>query len=221
MARILMVDDERRIVSFVSRALSASGVGVDGAYDGEQGLALARTGIYDLVILDLLLPGLDGISVLRGIVEARPHQQVLILSALSDATDKVECLKLGAADYLAKPFSLAELTARVGVRLRERSSKRPEAVATTCGIALDRRRRLADAGAGRVHLSEREFLLLQHLMDNDGEVCTREELLADVWGYTFDPGSNVVEVYVSRLRAKLAVDVIETIRNVGYCLRHA
>lgn len=215
-----MIDDERGVVSFVSRALSAHGLGVDGAFDGEQGLELARSGIYDLVILDLLLPGLSGMAVLRGIMEERPEQPVLVLSALSDVKDKVECMKLGAADYLSKPFALAELLVRVGARLRELRARNGGG-APRSGIALDRPRRLADTGKGPVHLSEREFLLLAHLIDNAGNVCTRGELLADVWGYSFDPGSNVVEVYVSRLRAKLGNDIIETVRHVGYSLRPA
>ena len=221
MARVLVIDDERRIVSFISRALTSSGLGVDGAYDGEHGLALARSGIYDLVILDLRLPDVDGTSVLREVLQSHPRQRVIILSALSDTKDKVRCLKMGAVDYLSKPFALDELMARVYARLREQALIRSDANATTSSIALDRRRRLADAGRGPVHLSQHEFLLLQYLMDNAGEVCTREELLADVWGYTFEPGSNLVEALVSRLRAKLGRDLIETVPKVGYSLRNA
>jgi DNA-binding response OmpR family regulator len=219
MARVLVIDDEPRIVSFVSRALVAGGLGVDSAYDGEAGLAMAQSGIYDLVILDLLVPRLDGFAVLRTIMATHPQQRVLVLSALGEVNDKVQCLTLGAADYLVKPFSLAELMARVGVRLRERTTRAPEPPTTVAGVSLDRNRRLADSGHGPVHLSQHELQLLQHLIDHAGEVCTREQLLADVWGYCFDPGSNVVEVYVSRLRAKLGKDVIETVRHVGYSLR--
>jgi DNA-binding response OmpR family regulator len=219
MARVLVVDDEPRIVSFISRALSSEGLGVDSAYNGTRALELARTGRYELVVLDLLLPGMDGISVLQGIMESRPEQRVLILSALSDVDSKVRCLELGASDYLPKPFALAELVARVRARLRQRSAPPVARTLTAGGLTLDMLRRVADAGAGPVGLSEREFLLLQHLMRKVGEVCTREELLADVWGYSFDPGSNVVDVYVGRLRSKLGSDLIETVRSVGYRLQ--
>jgi DNA-binding response OmpR family regulator len=218
MPRVLVVDDEPRIVSFISRALSAEGLGVDSAHDGLRALELARSRRYELVVLDLLLPGLDGISVLQRILDSRPEQRVLILSALSDVDSKVRCLELGAADYLPKPFALAELLARVRARLRQPEAPAAPRILTVGGITLDLLRRVVDAGMGPVGLSEREFLLLQHLMRKAGEVCTREELLAGVWGYSFDPGSNVVDVYVGRLRSKLGADVIETVRNVGYRL---
>lgn len=216
MARVLLVDDERRIVSFVSRALSAEGFEVDSALDGIRGLELARTGRYELVVLDLLLPGQDGVSVLRNLMESRPDQRVLILSALSDVDSKVRCLQLGASDYLPKPFSLAELLARIRARLRQPASGPDERFLNVGSVRLDLMRRTADAGGGPVALSQREFLVLQHLMLKRGEVCSRQQLLADVWGYSFDPGSNVVDVCVGRLRAKLGPDVIETVRSVGY-----
>lgn len=211
-----MVDDEPRIVSFVSRALSAEGFQVDGAHDGIRALELARTERYELVVLDLLLPQLDGMSVLQGLMESRPDQRVLVLSALSDVETKVRCLESGASDYLAKPFSLAELIARVRARLRQPGvGPRPRSLRGG-GLTLDLNRRVAEVGDRRVTLSEREFLLLEHLMRQEGEVCSRQRLLADVWDYSFDPGSNVVDVCVGRLRAKLGGDVIETVRNVGY-----
>jgi two-component system OmpR family response regulator len=217
-SRVLVVDDEPRIASFVSRALSAEGFAVDSAYDGPRALELATTRRYDLVILDLLLPSLGGMAVLRGIIEHRPDQRVLVLSALSDVASKVHALELGASDYLSKPFALAELVARVRARLRQPVGP-PTARSLRVGaLTLDFVRRLADAGRGPVGLSEREFLLLQHLMQHAGDVCRRDELLADVWGYSHDPGSNVVDVYVRRLRSKLGADLIETVRNVGYRL---
>jgi DNA-binding response OmpR family regulator len=218
MPRVLLVDDEPRIVSFISRALSAEGLGVDSAHDGMRALELARSRRYELVVLDLLLPGLDGLSVLQGIMDSRPEQRVLILSALSDVDSKVRCLELGASDYLPKPFALAELLARVRARLRQPEAPVAPRLLTAGRVTLDLVRRVADCGSGPVSLSEREFLLLQYLMRKDGEVCTREELLADVWGYSFDPGSNVVDVYVGRLRSKLGAELIETVRNVGYRL---
>jgi DNA-binding response OmpR family regulator len=218
MSRVLVVDDEPRIVSFVSRALSAEGFTVDGTSDGIRGLDMAKGGGYDLVILDLLMPQLDGVSILRGILETCPDQRVLILSALGDVESKVRCLELGAADYLPKPFALAELLARVRARVRQpavRSDQRTRSlIAGQLTLFLDRR--VADLGRGPLGLAEREFLLLQYFMRHQGEVCTREELLSEVWGYSFDPGSNVVDVYVGRLRSKFCPEIIETVRNVGY-----
>jgi DNA-binding response OmpR family regulator len=216
MPRVLIVDDEPRIVSFITRALSSQGFHVDSALEGSRGLELAKSGRYELVVLDLLLPGGDGVSVLEDLMQERPDQRVLVLSALSDVDSKVRCLELGASDYLPKPFALAELIARVRARLRQPASGPDSRVLVLDGVTLDLVRRVAEGGNGAVALSEREFLLLRHLMEHRGEVCTRPSLLADVWGYSFDPGSNVVDVCVGRLRAKLGAEVIETVRNVGY-----
>ncbi|MGZ5290876.1 MAG: response regulator [Actinomycetota bacterium] len=221
MTRVLVVDDETRITSFVSRALSGEGLQVDAANDGRRGLELARSGRYSLVVLDLLLPGLDGVTVLRELMQARPEQRVLVLSALSDVESKVECLELGASDYLPKPFSLAELLARVRARLRQPASGPGERYLRAGGMTLDLIRRAVDAGSGPVPLPEREFLLLRTLMLRDGEVVGRQRLLEDVWGLAFDPGSNVVDVCVGRLRARIGGDTIETVRGVGYRLQGA
>ena len=169
-------------------------------------------------MLDLLLPRIDGVTVLQELMESRPSQRVLVLSALSDVETKVRCLEFGASDYVSKPFSLAELVARIRARLRQPASGPDQQVLRLRGVTLDLTRRVANSGDGPVALSEREFLLLEYLMRRDGDVCTRQRLLADVWGYSFDPGSNVVDVCVGRLRAKLGADVIETVRNVGYRL---
>jgi two-component system, OmpR family, response regulator len=221
MARVLVVDDETRITSFVSRALAGEGLQVDAANDGRRGLELARSGRYSLVVLDLLLPGLDGVTVLRELMQVRPEQRVLVLSALSDVESKVECLELGASDYLPKPFSLAELLARVRARLRQPASGPGERYLRAGGMTLDLVRRAVDAGSGPVPLPEREFLLLRTLMLRDGEVVGRQRLLEDVWGLAFDPGSNVVDVCVGRLRARIGGDTIETVRGVGYRLQGA
>jgi DNA-binding response OmpR family regulator len=210
------VEDEPRIASFLSRTLSEQGLRVDTAPDGDRGLELAQTGNYELVVLDLLLPGRDGISVLQGIMEHRPDQRVLVLSALSDVDSKVRCLELGASDYMTKPFALAELVARVRARLRQPPAPAPDRFLRVGPLVLDMVRRVADAGRGAVTLTEREFALLSVLMTERGEVCSRKRLLAEVWGMSFDTGSNVVDVYVGRLRSKLGEDVIETVRNVGY-----
>jgi DNA-binding response OmpR family regulator len=221
MARVLVVDDEARITGFVSRALSSEGLQVDAAHDGRRGLELARSGRYALVVLDLLLPQLDGVSVLRELMQSRPDQRVLVLSALSDVQSKVECLEIGASDYLPKPFSLAELVARIRARLRQPASGPGERYVRAGGVTLDLVRRVADGGAGQVSLPEREFLLLRTLMLRRGDVVGRQQLLQEVWGMEFDPGSNVVDVCVGRLRGRLGAEVIETVRGVGYRLHGA
>ena len=223
MERILIIEDEQRISSFLTRALSAEGFAVDSVPNGIKGLSLARGGHYDMVVLDLLLPGLDGVSVLRELMGSRPELPVLVLSALTDVESKVKCLTLGAFDYVPKPFQLAELIVRIRKRLRPRGPVvEPDDRFLRIGrVVLDLRRREVDVGGGRVALSTREFLLLEHLMQKHNEVCPREELLAAVWGYAFDPGTNVVDVYVGRLRSKLGGQVIETVRNVGYCFEPA
>ena len=218
MSRVLVIDDEPRIASFISRALTAEGLGVDSAHDGALALDLAKRRRYDLVILDLLLPTVSGLAVLRGILEERPDQRVLVVSALADVGSKVEALEMGATDYLSKPFALAELVALVRARLRQPGAPALPRTLRVGGLTLDFLRRVADIGEGPVSLSEREFLLLQHLMQHPGEVSGREQLLADVWSYAHDPGSNVVDVCVRRLRSKLGPDLIETVRNVGYRL---
>lgn len=213
--RILLVDDERRILDFVSRALRLEGLEVDTAADGALGLEKALTGKFDIVILDLLMPGMDGSSVLRRIMERRSGQAVIVLSALGDPASKVECLDLGADDYLTKPFSFDELIARVRARLRAAARVAPTRL-TAGSLRLDVIRREADAGSGPVPLPEREFLLLRELMKHAGATMSKERLLNSVWGYEFDPGTNVVDVYVRRLRAKLGPDLIQTVRGEGY-----
>jgi DNA-binding response OmpR family regulator len=220
-AQILVIDDEPKIVSFVSRALAGDGFGVDSAADGARGLALAARERYDLVVLDLLLPGLDGVNVLHKLRSRRPQQQVIVLSAVSEVEAKVRCLDLGAADYLTKPFALAELLARVRSRLRDHSPTADGERLQAGQLTLDVRRQSVEDAGRPVSLTNREFLLLEHLVRNAGTACTREELLSAVWGYAFDTGTNVVDVYVRRLRSKLGVDSVETVRNVGYAVTPA
>jgi two-component system OmpR family response regulator len=218
MAQILVIDDEPKIVSFVSRALAGDGFAVDSAADGARALALATRERYDLVVLDLLLPGVDGLSVLHKLMSRRPGQQVIVLSAVSEVAAKVRCLDLGAADYLTKPFALVELLARVRSRLRDRAPATEQPHLRAGRLTLDLRRQSVADGGRAVSLTNREFLLLEHLVRNAGAACTRDELLVAVWGYAFDPGTNVVDVYVRRLRSKLGADVVETVRNVGYAI---
>lgn len=213
--RVLLIDDEPRIVDFVSRGLRSEGYEVDTAGDGALGLDMAVARRYDVVVLDLLMPGLGGVSVLRRIMERKPNQLVIILSALGDPHSKVDCLEIGADDYLTKPFSLDELIARIRARLR--AGTRSRLVRMVAGpVTLDVLRREADAGSGPTPLAEREFLLLRELMQNAGRTVSKERLLNSVWGYHFDPGTNVVDVYVRRLRAKLGQDLIQTVRGEGY-----
>ena len=218
MSRVLVIDDEPRIVSFVQRALQADGLVAVGVTDGARGLSMTLSGSFDLVLLDLLMPAMGGTEVLQQVVEHRPDQSVVILSALTDVETKVRCFGLGAADYIPKPFALAELLARVRARLHTSGATAGGTTLESAGLKLDLRRRTVDTGAGPVTVSGREFLLLQHLMTRAGEVCTRQEILADVWGCSFDPGTNVVDVYIRRLRSKLGPFMIETVRNVGYCV---
>ena len=213
--RILVIDDEQRILNFVRRGLEAEGMTVDSALEGGEGLRLALANPYDLVVLDLVMPGLDGHAVLRRILERKPSQPVLILSALNDTASKVGCLELGAEDYISKPFSLEELLARVRVRLRAAARSSPTRLQVG-SLSLDLIRRRADGGGGSISLAEREYLLLGELMRNAGHTVSKERLLSSVWGYHFDPGSNVVDVYVRRLRAKLGAEAIVTVRGVGY-----
>jgi DNA-binding response OmpR family regulator len=215
--RILVIEDEPRILEFLRLGLEAEGFVVDGADDGATGLHLARTDAYELVVLDLLLPRIDGMRVLEELRATRAGLPVLILSARSDLPTKLRGFDLGADDYLAKPFSFDELVARVRVLLRRGNDFAAGARLRAGRIELDLAQRRARVDERDVHLSDREFRLLYHLVSHPGEVVSRERLLSEVWGYSFDPGSNVVDVCVRRLRQKLACpDAIETVRNAGY-----
>jgi DNA-binding response OmpR family regulator len=221
--RILVIEDESRIQAFVRRGLEAEGYGVVTAGDGRDGLSLARAGEWDLVVLDLLLPGLNGLRILQELHREQPELPVLILSARGDLRTKLKGFELGATDYVSKPFAIDELLARVRVQLRRPvAADDDEHVLHAGGVVLDLARRQARVGDAVTDLSDREFRLLHHLLLHVGEVISRERLLADVWGYGFDPGSNVVDVCVRRLRQKLGPDAhIETIRHAGYRLAAA
>ncbi|HEX5247117.1 MAG TPA: response regulator transcription factor [Gaiellaceae bacterium] len=221
--RILLIEDETRIQAFVRRGLEAEGYGVVTADDGPDGLSLARSGEWDLVVLDLLLPGMNGLRVLQELHRDRPQLPVVILSARGDLRTKLKGFELGATDYVSKPFALDELLARVRVQLRRTVPPGDDEHVLHAGrVLLDLARRQARVGDLVTDLSDREFRLLHHLLLHVGEVISRERLLADVWGYDFDPGSNVVDVCVRRLRQKLGPDAhIETIRHAGYRLAAA
>jgi two-component system, OmpR family, copper resistance phosphate regulon response regulator CusR len=219
--RILVIEDEARIRSFVARGLEVDGFAVDGADNGQDGLERAVRGTYDLVVLDLLLPRLDGLSVLRELHRRSPDLPVVVLSARADLRTKLRCFELGANDYLAKPFAVDELLARVRVQLRSRDHGNG-GVLEAGTLLLDVARRRARIGDGEIDLSDREFRLLHHLVKHAGEVVTRDSILSAVWGYHFDPRSNVVDVCVRRLRRKLGDQApIETVRHAGYRLPSA
>jgi DNA-binding response OmpR family regulator len=220
--RILIIEDEPRILSFLARGLEAEGFSVVGARDGRGGLRLALELRCDLVILDLLLPRLDGMSVLQELERKHPELPVVIVSARTEMSTKLRGFGLGARDYLTKPFSFDELLARIRVHLRQPVAETDGHVLRAGRLALDVARRQACLGERVVDLSDREFKLLHHLLECAGEVVSRERLLSEVWGYHFDPGSNVVEVCVRRLRKKLGpASPIETVRHAGYRLSAA
>ncbi|HEY8647157.1 MAG TPA: response regulator transcription factor [Gaiellaceae bacterium] len=216
--RILVIEDEPRILGFLKVGLEAEGFAVDGAEDGISGLALALQEPYELVVLDLQLPRLDGLRVLDELHRNRPELPVLILSARTDLPTKLRSFHLGANDYLSKPFSFDELIARVRVQVRHGASEDASTVRAG-GLELDLARRQARVEDRVTDLSDREFRLLYHLVAHAGEVVSRERLLSEVWGYSFSPGSNVVDVCIRRLRKKLGpASPIETVRHAGYRL---
>ena len=218
--RILVVEDETRILSFVKQGLEAEGYTVEGSTDGRRGLALALGSDWDLLILDLLLPGMSGFELLQQLSAGRPELPVLVLSARADLPTKLRGFALGASDYVAKPFAFDELLARVRVHLRTgRSPGHDGNLVRSGALVLDLARRHVRYHDAFGALSDREFRVLHHLVEHENEVISRERLLADVWGYSFDPTSNVVDVCIRRLRKKLGPNApIETVRNVGYRL---
>ena len=242
LGRILIVDDEPKIRSFVGRALAAAGYTPESAGSGAEAVRSCGANRYDLVILDLVMPDMDGRQVLRELLSCRPDQAVIVLSCVADVAAKVDLLEHGAQDYLTKPFSLAELLARVRVRLRDDAHEAggpghpeprplmppltaPRHSGTAVGelirtghVTLDVGRLVADIGHGPVPLTRLEFLLLRELAEHAGESVSKGRLLASVWGYDFDPGSNVVDVCVRRIRSKLGFELIKTVRGEGYQL---
>jgi DNA-binding response OmpR family regulator len=219
-ARILVIDDEPRICRFIARVLEGDGHQVTAAGSGREALRVASEDDFALVILDLKLPGMSGFEVLHILIADQPGQRVVVLSAIGDISAKIECFAGGAVDYMAKPFSPAELAARVRARLRDRFGEQAPPCLRVGRVVLDPQRRTATIGESKIVLSHREFILLDHLMRRAGEVCKRTELLDQVWGYPIDAASNVLDVYVRRLRAKLGRRAIATVRNVGYTYVH-
>jgi DNA-binding response OmpR family regulator len=216
--RILLVEDEDRIASFVVKGLSAEGHSVERATVVAEAVEMALSRDYDLILLDLLLPDGHGRDVLARVRPAKPDLPVLVLSALGEVDDKVELLDLGADDYLTKPFSMRELSARI--RASVRHGRAASTVLTVGDLLLDTRTRVATRGDRSADLPSREFALLEYLMRHAGRVVTRQQLLDAVWGFDFETGSNVVDVYIGYLRRKLdapgSPSVIETVRGAGY-----
>ena len=218
MSRILIAEDEQRISSFIEKGLRAEGFTADTVQDGHLAVEHARSGTYDLMILDIGLPGLDGFSVLRRIRAERIMLPVIILTARDAVEDTVAGLSSGADDYMRKPFAFDELLARVRLRLQAAPNPEATSVLKVGQISLDLRTRRAHAGQKSVELSAREFMLLETFMRHPDQVLSRQQLLSRVWGLDFDPGSNVVDVYVRYLRSKLGPGIIETVRGAGYRL---
>ena len=218
MARILIVEDEQRIASFVAKGLRADGHVTATVADGREGLDHALSGDYDLVVLDIGLPSMDGFEVLDQLRSQGSRVPVIVLTARDSVGDTVSALEGGADDYMPKPFRFAELLARVRLRLRpsDDGSRARDDVLESGGVRLDVRTRRARVGEREVDLSAREFALAEMFLRNPGQVLSREQLLDHVWGLDFDPGSNVVDVYVGYLRRKFGADTIATVRGMGY-----
>jgi DNA-binding response OmpR family regulator len=217
-SRILIIEDEDRISSFVAKGLKSSGFQPTIADTGREGGYLAQTGDFELIILDLGLPDEDGFSVLKRIRNAQVATPVIILTARSSIDDTVAGLENGADDYMAKPFRFEELLARVRLRLRPQANGADTRILRVGTLELDLGSRRAKLEGREIDLSAREFSLAEAFMRNAGQVLSREQLLSRVWGYDFDPGSNVVDVYVRYLRNKLGAEWFTTVRGMGYRL---
>jgi two-component system OmpR family response regulator len=221
--RVLIVEDDGKIASFVVNGLKQNGFAVDHSADGKKGLALAQSVPYDAAVLDIMLPKLDGLSVLRQLRQEKIPTPVLILSAKASVDDRVKGLQAGGDDYLAKPFAFSELLARVQALIR-RATQTAEPTKLSAGeISLDLLTREVTRGGQRFELQSREFALLELLLRHPGHVVTKTMILEHLWDYSFDPQTNVVDVLIHRLRAKVDKDfpvkLIQTIRGVGYVLK--
>ena len=221
--RILIIEDDREAASYLVKAFREAGHVADHAADGEDGLAMASDGPYDVLIVDRMLPKKDGLSVIADLRAAGRDTPALILSALGQVDDRVKGLRAGGDDYLPKPYSFSELLARIEVLSRRRTTGAPETVYRVGDLELDRLSHRVSRGGEEIILQPREFRLLEFLMKNAGQVVTRTMLLEHVWDYHFDPQTNVIDVHVSRLRAKIDKGfdkpLIHTIRGAGYTVR--
>ena len=220
--KVLIVEDEKKIASFLRKGLESQGFVVDVSHHGDEGFTLATTRPYDAAILDIMLPGKDGLSILRNLRERKSPLPVILLTARSELNERLEGLNLGADDYLTKPFHIEELIARLHAVAR-RATGATQSILTVADLTMNLLTREVRRASQRIELTAREFSLLEHLMRSPGRVLTRVEICERVWEYNFDPGTNLVDVYVQRIRKKVDGDfpkeLIETIRGVGYRIR--
>ncbi|MDD5201420.1 MAG: response regulator transcription factor [Terrimicrobiaceae bacterium] len=220
--RVLVVEDDRKTAGFIQKALKAEGFAVDVLHRGDEGLRALQTTPFDAAVLDIMLPGRDGLSIVRQLRQTGATIPILLLSARGEVDERVEGLDAGADDYLSKPFALAELLARMRA-LGRRSAEVKSNTLHVSDLSLDITSREARRGERLITLSNREFRLLEYLMRSPGRICTRMMIIEKVWNYDFDPGSNVVDVYIRKLREKVDAEgetkLLHTVRGAGYTLR--
>jgi DNA-binding response OmpR family regulator len=220
--KILLIEDEKKVASFIRKGLEAQGFVIDVSHDGNEGFTVATTRPYDVIILDIMLPGRDGLSILRNLRERKMSVPVILLTARGELNERLEGLNLGADDYLTKPFYIEELIARLHVVTR-RASGASQSILAVADLTINLLTREVTRGKRHIELTAREFELLEHLARSPGRVLTRPQICERVWNYDFDPGTNLVEVYIQRLRKKLEAGgeekLIETIRGVGYRMK--
>ncbi len=222
--RVLLVEDEKKLANFVRKGLVAEGIAVDVLHNGDEVLSTASATAFDVIIMDIMLPGCDGLSLLRQMRERRIRTPVLLLSARGHVDDRVEGLNAGADDYLSKPFFLAELIARVRALGRRGSDARP-VILKLGDLSVDTVTHVVKRGDRIIALPPREYRLLEFLVRSPGRVCTRMSIVENVWDYDFDPGTNLVDVYIMRLREKIDGDsenkLVQTVRGVGYVMKES
>ena len=222
--RVLVVEDEKKTASFIRKALQAEGFAVDVCHNGDEAWAAARATPFDAIVLDIMLPGRDGLSLLRQLRERQNTTPVLLLSARGEVNERIEGLNAGADDYLPKPFVIAELIARVRA-LGRRGGESKSPVLRVRDLALDTITREAQRGGVTIELTTREYRLLEYLMRSAGRICGRMTILEKVWDYDFDPGSNLVDVNIMRLREKIDANfepkLLHTVRGIGYVMKES
>ncbi|MGB8352453.1 MAG: response regulator transcription factor [Chthoniobacteraceae bacterium] len=219
---ILIVEDEKKTAAFIRKALSAEGFSVDVIHNGDEVIPFVSTSDIDAIIMDVMLPGRDGLSILRQMRAKKITTPVLLLSARGEVDERVEGLNIGADDYLPKPFILSELIARVRA-LGRRSSAHMPLELRLANLCLDTLTHIAKRDDIAIELTSREYVLLEYLLRSTGRICSRTAILEQVWGYTFDPGTNLVDVYIKRLREKIDADfmpkLLHNVRGIGYVMR--
>lgn len=220
---VLVIEDDRETADYLRKGLSESGHVVDLAHDGDDGLHFAFSHEFDIIVVDRMLPGRDGLSIIRALRTQGQTVPVLVLSALGQVDDRVRGLRAGGDDYLTKPFAFSELLARLEALQRRASAIAPQTRLRVDDLEMDLLSRAVTRGGHEIELQPREFRLLEHLMRHAGQVVTRTMLLEHVWGYHFDPQTNVIDVHISRLRQKIdkgfETPLLHTVRGAGYCLR--